>query len=76
MASQLIPGIVVTLIFVCLVVPASWRIAAKAGYNPTISLLTFISPINLILLLVFALREWPIERRLRMLEERLKSADS
>jgi hypothetical protein len=49
----------------CIVIPASWRIAAKAGYDPKLALLMIVSPINLVLLLLFAGSEWPIERRLR-----------
>ncbi len=51
--------------FALSVVPANWRIAAKAGYPPALSLLTIVSPLNLFMLWGFATREWPIERELR-----------
>ena len=49
-----------------IVVTANWRIAAKAGYPPVLSLLTLISPLNVFMLIAFASREWPIERELRL----------
>ena len=49
-----------------IVVTAGWRIAAKAGYPPALSLLMLVSPINVVMLLAFAFREWPIERELRL----------
>jgi branched-subunit amino acid transport protein len=52
-----------------IVVPSAWRIAKKAGYNPKLSLLALISPVNIILLAAFALSEWPIERELRLAKE-------
>lgn len=48
------------------IVPASWRIASKAGYPPVLSLLSIVSPINVLMLLGFAARQWPIERELRL----------
>jgi membrane-bound metal-dependent hydrolase YbcI (DUF457 family) len=48
-----------------LILPAAWRITAKAGYKPALSLFAIVSPLNIVLLWAFALREWPIERRLR-----------
>jgi hypothetical protein len=48
-----------------LFLPAAWRIAAKAGYAPALSLLAIVSPVNIVMLWAFAFREWPIERRLR-----------
>ena len=61
-------GVVVVAV-ACVIVPASWRIASKAGYKPAISLLMIFSPINLFLLIAFAAREWPIERELRLLKD-------
>lgn len=55
--------------FTLAAVPAFWRIASKAGYRPALALLAPISPLNLIMLWVFALREWPIERELRLAQE-------
>jgi hypothetical protein len=48
-----------------LILPAAWRIAAKAGYQPALSLVTIVSPLNIVVLWAFAFREWPLERRLR-----------
>jgi len=44
-----------------------WRIAQKAGYNGALSLLMFIPLVNLIILLIFAFGEWPIEAELKRL---------
>jgi hypothetical protein len=55
-----------------IIVTANWRIAAKAGYPPMLSLLTLISPLNVFMLLAFASREWPIERELRLCAERVR----
>lgn len=54
--------------FAAVIVPANWRIASKAGYRPALSLLTIISPLNVLMLWRFATREWPIERKLRSLQ--------
>ncbi len=46
-----------------------WRIAAKAGYPGAYSLLMLVPVVNLVLLIVFAFTDWPIEvtnRRLRV----------
>jgi uncharacterized membrane protein YhaH (DUF805 family) len=43
----------------------NWRIAAKAGYPGAISLLMLVPFANLVLLLIFAFGEWPIERTLK-----------
>jgi hypothetical protein len=45
-----------------------WKIAAKAGYNPALSLLMLVPIGNLILLAIFAFGRWPIEDRLAALE--------
>ncbi|MCJ9428971.1 hypothetical protein [Kordiimonas marina] len=43
-----------------LVVYFSIRIAGKAGYNPFLGLLILVPPVNLILVWLFALSEWPV----------------
>jgi hypothetical protein len=43
-----------------------WRIASKAGYPGAYSLLLLIPLVNLIVLIIFAFSEWPIQRALRM----------
>jgi hypothetical protein len=55
------------LILIVLQVIVLWRITAKAGYNGALSLLMFIPLVNLILVLIFAFGEWPIEAQLRAL---------
>ncbi|HEY1976107.1 MAG TPA: hypothetical protein VGG89_06175 [Candidatus Baltobacteraceae bacterium] len=45
-----------------------WKIAAKAGYNPALSLLMLVPLGNLIILAIFAFGRWPIEDRLAALE--------
>lgn len=45
-----------------------WKIAAKAGYNPALSLLMLVPLGNLIVLAIFAFGRWPIEDRLAALE--------
>jgi ABC-type sulfate transport system permease subunit len=41
-----------------------WRIASKAGYPGAYSLLMLIPLVNVVVLILFAFTEWPIERRL------------
>ena len=43
----------------------NWRIASKAGYAGALSLLMLIPLVNLIIIILFAFTEWPIERELR-----------
>ena len=44
-----------------------WRIATKAGYSGALSLLMFIPLVNLVMLILFAFSEWPVEQQLRAL---------
>jgi heme/copper-type cytochrome/quinol oxidase subunit 2 len=44
-----------------------WRIASKAGYPGAMSLLLFIPIANLIIILIFAFSEWPIQKELNQL---------
>lgn len=50
-------------------VVANCRILAKAGYPLPLALLSIVSPVNLVLVLIFAFREWPLERELRHARE-------
>ena len=55
-----------TLIFLpllALYVIPFWKIVGKAGFNPWLSLLTFIPLVNIIALFVFAFVKWPVESR-------------
>jgi hypothetical protein len=67
--QYVLSGYILLAILILVVVPASWRIASKAGYKPWPALLMIVSPINLILLIAFALSEWPIERERKSLRE-------
>lgn len=62
---------VIALVFVVailiLAVIIWWRIFKKAGYHGAMGLLMFVPVINVIVLLVFAFREWPIQKKLREL---------
>jgi len=42
-----------------------WRIFAKAGYRGITGLLMLVPIVNIVLLLIFAFREWPIEAELK-----------
>jgi hypothetical protein len=42
-----------------------WRIAEKAGFSGPLSLLMLIPGANLVLIVLFAFQEWPLERALR-----------
>jgi hypothetical protein len=47
-----------------------WRICTKAGYPGVMSLLFFVPLVNAVMVWVFALSEWPIERQLRDIKAR------
>lgn len=59
---------IVLLALVAFVIFCYWKIAAKAGYNPALSLLMLVPLGNLIFLAIFAFGKWPIEERLASLE--------
>jgi len=44
-----------------------WKVASKAGYPGWYSLGFLVPCLNLVLLILFAFTEWPIERELREL---------
>jgi hypothetical protein len=44
-----------------------WRIFSKAGYSGARSLLLLIPIVNLIIIIMFAFSEWPIQRELNQL---------
>jgi uncharacterized membrane protein YhaH (DUF805 family) len=56
--------LIIVLIFAIVIY---WRIASKAGYPGALALLMIVPFVNLILLLIFAFTEWPIEREVRAL---------
>jgi hypothetical protein len=59
---------IVILAVVAFTIWCYWKIAAKAGYNPALSLLMIVPLANIILLAIFAMGRWPIEDRLAALE--------
>ncbi|HEY6356933.1 MAG TPA: hypothetical protein VIX35_01735 [Vicinamibacterales bacterium] len=54
---------VIILLIVTLII--NWRIASKAGYPGWYSLGMLIPLVNLVLLILFAFVEWPVERAAR-----------
>jgi hypothetical protein len=66
MAGMGVVGLLIVLAGLVVGIIAYWRIAEKAGYAGAMSLLMLIPLVNLIIFLIFAFSEWPIEARLRM----------
>jgi carbon starvation protein CstA len=54
--------ILVLFILATSIVPA-WLIVKKAGYAGPLALLTWIPLVNIIMIWVFALSTWPVERK-------------
>ncbi len=46
-----------------------WRIFSKAGYSGARSLLLLIPIVNLIIIIMFAFSEWPVQRELNQLRQ-------
>jgi heme/copper-type cytochrome/quinol oxidase subunit 2 len=59
--------LIVSLAAVIFAIIIYWRIASKAGYNGAMSLLLLIPIVNLIILIMFAFSEWPIQKELNQL---------
>ncbi len=55
------------LILVAFEIFLMWKIATKAGYPGAYSLLMLIPLVNIIIFIMFAFTEWPIERDLKAL---------
>lgn len=55
------------LVLVIISLIIQWRIAQKAGFPGWYSLGLIVPLLNLILIVLFAFTEWPIERELRLL---------
>jgi hypothetical protein len=51
-----------------------WLIASKAGYPGVAALLLAVPLVNVVVILIFALSEWPIERKFRALSEHAATA--
>jgi len=65
-ASGLIIGLI-TLVLIVFVIFIWWRIFSKAGYNGVLSLLMLVPIANLVMLLILAFGEWPIQAELKQL---------
>ena len=57
--------LIISLVFLIVTLIANWKIAEKAGYAAALSLLMLIPVVNLVLYLIFAFTEWPIQAQLR-----------
>lgn len=71
---EMAPGGVLLLIYLLflfglfvLSVVIAWRIVGKTGYPGVLGLLLFVPVANLVMLLLLAFSEWPIERELQAL---------
>ena len=60
-----------SLLMIILAVVIWWKIFAKAGYSGAMGLLMFIPLVNLIMLLILAFGEWPVQRELQQLRQQL-----
>lgn len=60
-------AVVVTLIILAISVVLHWHIATKCGYPGWYGLGMYIPLVNIILVVVFAFSEWPIERERNLL---------
>ena len=73
-SSLLGSGIIVIFIslfilaIVCIVGFIWWRIVSKTGYHGALGLLMLIPIANLIMILVLAFSEWPVEKELKQLK--------
>ena len=56
-----------SLLFTALAVVLYWRIVGKTGYPGALGLLMLVPLANIVLLVVLAFTEWPIEAELRRL---------
>lgn len=59
-------GIFSLAVFIFVIV-VYWKIVSKAGYNGAMSLLLFIPIANIIMIIIFAFSEWPIQKELNQL---------
>lgn len=57
--------VAVTLLLIGFAAYLCFRVARKAGYSGFVGLLALLPVVNVILLIWFALAEWPIERTVR-----------
>ncbi|HLJ84135.1 MAG TPA: hypothetical protein VKT51_08195 [Candidatus Eremiobacteraceae bacterium] len=64
-AGMGIVGVLIGIGLLILSLWINWTIASKAGYSGALSLLLLIPIVNLIIVLIFAFSEWPVQRELR-----------
>lgn len=66
-ASFIVVWTIIGLAIFVLSLIINWRIASKAGYSGALSLLMLIPLVNLIIVLIFAFGEWPVEAEVKRL---------
>jgi uncharacterized membrane protein YhaH (DUF805 family) len=66
-AGAVLVGLIAGLIGLIFAIIIYWRIFSKAGYSGARSLLLLIPVVNLIIIIMFAFSEWPIQRELNQL---------
>ena len=55
------------IVIIAFVIVLWWRIFAKAGYHGALGLLMLVPIVNLVLMVILAFKEWPIQKKLREL---------
>ena len=65
----------VFLVIAVLVITIWWRVFAKTGWGGAMGLLMLLPIINLIMLLVLAFAEWPVQAEVRRLRRELAERD-
>jgi hypothetical protein len=68
-AGAVLFSLVAGLIGLIFAITIYWRIFSKAGYSGARSLLMLIPVVNLIIIIMFAFSEWPIQRELNQLRQ-------
>lgn len=68
-AGVVLASLFMGLIAFILAIVIYWKIFSKAGYSGARSLLLLIPVVNLIILIMFAFSEWPIQRELNQLRQ-------
>ncbi len=58
--------VVVFFEFICL-----WKIVSKAGYHGALSLLMLVPIVNIIMFIIFAFVEWPVQKELKLLKSQV-----
>jgi len=69
LAGTLLVSLIAGLIGLIFAIIIYWRIFSKAGYSGARSLLMLIPVVNLIIIIMFAFSEWPIQRELNQLRQ-------